>query len=106
MKSLWVATLLTATTLAAAPADFAGTWKVKYQGPPMTGPKTIGSMILAFTVEGDRVTGIAHLGLWPGVAPIADGKIDGDRISFTARGYLSSSTGIPTCRLEGTLSGG
>lgn len=106
MGSIWVATLLTATSLAVAPADFAGTWKVKYGGPPMTGPKTIGSMILAFTVDGDRVTGMAHIGSWPGVAPIANGKVAGDQISFTARGYLSSTTGIPTCRLEGTLSDG
>ena len=106
MRSIWVATLLTATSLAAAPADFAGTWKVKYAGPPMTGPKTIGSMILAFTVDGDRITGMAHIGSWPGIAPIANGNVDGDRISVTARGYLSSTTGIPTCRLEGTLSRG
>ena len=106
MKLLWVATLLTAASLAAAPADFAGTWKVKYTGPPMTGPKTIGSMILALTVNIGRVTGIAHIGSWPGIAPVANGTVHGDRISFTARGYLSSTTGIPTCRLEGTLSGG
>jgi hypothetical protein len=106
MRSIWVATLLTATSLAAVPVEFAGTWKVRYSGPPMTGPKTIGSMILAYTVDGDRVTGIAHIGSWPGVAPIANGKVDGGQISFTARGYLSSTTGIPTCRLEGTLSGG
>ena len=103
---IWLATLLTATCLAAAPADFAGTWRVKYIGPPMSGPKTIGSMILAFTVDGDHVNGIAHIGSWPGFAPIANGKVEGDQISFTARGYLSSTTGIPTCRLEGTLSGG
>ena len=106
MKSIWVTTLLTATSLAAAPADFAGTWKVKYAGPPRTGPKTIGSMIFAIAIDRDRVSGMAHIGVWPGVAPIADGKVEGDRISFTARGYLSSTSGIPTCLLEGTMSGG
>jgi hypothetical protein len=105
MKSIWLAAFLTTTSLAAATADFAGTWKVDYAGPPRTGPKTIGSMVLAFTVDGERVTGIAQIGSWPGVAPI-NGRADGDQISFTARGYLSSTTGIPTCRLEGTLSGG
>jgi hypothetical protein len=99
MRSIRVATLLTGTGLAAAPADFAGTWKVKYAGPPGTGPKTIGSMILAFTVDGDRVTGIAHIGVWLGVAPITNGKVEGAQISFTAMGYLSSTTGIPTFRL-------
>jgi len=106
MTSIWVATLLTAATLAAAPADFAGNWKVKYAGPPMTGPKTIGSMILALNVDDDRVTGMVQLGAWPGVAPVTDGKIDGDKISFTARGYLTSTTGIPTCKIEGVLSKG
>ena len=106
MKYGWVATLLMAGSLAAAPADFAGTWKIEYAGPPKTGPKTIGSVILSFLVDRDRVTGIAQIGSWPGVAPIANGKVEGDRISFTARGYLSSTTGIPTCLLEGTLSGG
>ena len=106
MNLIGVMTVLTATSLAAAPADFAGTWKVKYAGPPMSGPKTIGEMIFAITVSGNHVMGMAHLGVWPGVALIADGKVKGDRISFTARGYLSSTTGIPTCLLEGTMSEG
>ncbi len=106
MKAIWVTILLTASSLAAAPADFAGTWKVKYAGPPKTGPKTIGEMIFAVTVDGDHVSGMAEIGAWPGFAPIADGKVEGDRISFTTRGYLSSTTGIPTCLLEGTMSGG
>lgn len=106
MKSIWITTLLTATSLAAAPADFAGTWKVKYAGRPDTGPKTIGSMIFAITIDGDHLSGMAHIGVWPGVAPIAAGKVVGDRIAFTARGYLSSTSGIPTCLLEGMMSGG
>jgi len=106
MKSIWVAALLTASSLGAAPADFAGTWKVEYTGSPGTGPKTVGSMILALTVDGEHVSGVAHIGSWPGIAPIANGTIQGDRISFTARGYLSSTTGIPMCLMEGTLSGG
>ena len=106
MKWISIAALLTASGLAAAPADFAGTWNVKYVGAPRTGPKTIGSMILALKVDGDRVTGIVHIGSWPGIAPISDGVVTDDQISFTARGYLSSTTGIPTCLLEGTLRGG
>jgi hypothetical protein len=106
MKSIWITTLLAATSMAAAPADFAGTWKVEYAGPPHSGPKTIGSMIFAITIDGDHLSGMANIGAWPGVAPISDGDVQGDRISFTARGYLSSTTGVPTCRLEGMLSGG
>jgi hypothetical protein len=42
---------------------------------------------------------------WPGDAPIADGKVDGDRITFTATGRLTSTTGIPTCRFVVTVHG-
>jgi hypothetical protein len=105
MKSILVAVFVAAIPLAAPAADFAGTWKVTYAGSPRTGPKTIGSMIFDFKSDGDKVTGLAHIGTWPGFAPIADGKMDGDHISFTATGYLPSTTGTPTCRLEGTLSG-
>ena len=106
MKSVCLTMLLAAGSLAAASADFAGNWKVKYTGPPMTGPKTIGSMIFTFRVDNGKVTGLAHIGSWPGLAPIADGKVDGERISFNATGHLPSTTGIPTCHFEGTLSDG
>ena len=105
MKTVCIMVLV-AGTLAAAPSDFAGTWKVRYAGAPNTGPKTIGSMIFDFQIDGRRVSGLARIGPWPGDAPIADGRVDGDQISFTATGHLTSTTGIPTFRLEGTLSGG
>ncbi len=106
MKSLCMLLLFARAILGAVPADFTGTWKVKYAGPPNTGPKTIGSMIFDFKVDAGKVTGMARIGSWPGYAPIADGKIDGDRISFTATGHLPSTTGVPTCLLNGNLSGG
>jgi hypothetical protein len=106
MKSICIAALFAAATLAAAPADFAGTWKVKFEGPPREGPKTIGSMIFDFKINAARVTGMAHIGSWPGLAPIADGIVDGNHLSFTATGRLPSTTGIPTCQFEATLSGG
>src|SRR5215469_10584031 len=105
MKSILVTVLMAAIPVAASAADFAGTWKVTYAGAPQTGPKTIGSMIFDFKINGAKVVGLAHIGVWPGLAPVAEGKVDGDRISFTATGYLPSTTGTPTCRLEGTLSG-
>jgi hypothetical protein len=90
----------------ASGADFAGTWKVTYAGAPSSGPKTIGSMIFDFKINGSELVGMAHIGVWPGLAPIAEGKVDGDHISFAATGYSTSTTGTPTCRVEGTLSGG
>jgi hypothetical protein len=105
MKSILMAVFVAVIPLAAPAADFAGTWKVTYAGVPQNGPKTIGSMIFDFKIDGDKVAGLAHIGTWPGFAPIAEGRTDGDHISFTATGYLPSTTGTPTCRLEGTLSG-
>ena len=57
-------------------------------------------------VDGDVVTGTVHIGPWPGDAPIADGKVDGDRITFTATGSLSSTTGIPTCQFAADVHNG
>jgi hypothetical protein len=105
MKSILATVFVAAIPVVASAADFAGTWEVTYFGAPQTGPKTIGSMIFDFKIDDGKVAGLAHIGSWPGLAPIAQGKMDGDHISFTATGYLPSSTGIPTCLLEGTLSG-
>jgi hypothetical protein len=102
--------ILSAVFVAAIPAfgsgaDFTGTWKVTYAGAAFSEPKTIGSMIFDFKINGDEVVGLAHIGAWPGIAPIAEGKVDSEHISFTATGYLPSTTGIPTYRIDGTLSG-
>jgi hypothetical protein len=103
---VFAAAILAATTMAAAtPADVSGTWKVVYDADPKTGPKTVGSMILDLKVVGDTVTGTARIGVWPGEAPIEDGKIEGDRITFTATGHLGSTTGIPTCKFDITIQG-
>ena len=85
MKYIWLAALFVGTALTAVPADFAETWKLRFTGP--------------------TVTGTARIGVWPGDAPITDGKVDGDHLTFTATGHLSSTTGIPTCQLDATLHG-
>lgn len=105
MKSILAVVLVAAIPAAASAADFAGTWKVTYAGARQAAPKTIGSMIFDFKMNGSEVVGLAHVGVWPGLAPIAEGKVYGDHISFTATGYMPSTTGTPTCRIEGTLSG-
>jgi hypothetical protein len=68
MKYFWLAVLFVGTALTAAPADFAGTWKLRFTGP--NAPKTIGSIILDLKIEGNAVTGTARIGVWPGDAPI------------------------------------
>ena len=103
MKYICLAVLFAGTALTAAPADFAGTWKLRFTGP--NAPKTIGSIILDLKIEGNAVTGTARIGVWPGDAPITDGKVDGDHLTFTATGHLSSTTGIPTCQLDARLHG-
>jgi len=97
-------TLLVAAVAFAAPEDVAGIWKLEYSGPG-TGPRTVVSIILDLKVDGTLVSGTAHIGSWPGDAPIVDAKLDGDRITFTATGHLDSTTGIPTCQFVATLRG-
>jgi len=102
---LSVAFLSIATVMTAAPIDASGRWKLVYAGPKEEELKTIGSMVLDITAVKDDLTGTARIGSWPGEAPISDGKVDGDRITFTATGHLSSTTGIPTCQFVGTVEG-
>lgn len=91
--------------LIAAPAGVNSKWKVNYKGDIKTAPKTVKSILLDLNIEGDTVTGTVNIGNWPGEAPIADGKIEGDQITFTATGHLNSTTGIPTCAFVVTLQG-
>lgn len=105
MKLAWLAVLFANAALAASPVDILGTWNLRYAGPPGTGFKTLGSIAFDLNVKGDEVTGTAHLSSWPGDAPIAGGKIDGEHITFTATGTRSSTTGIPTCQFDVTVHG-
>ncbi len=60
-------------------ADITGTWTAVFGSP---GPKAVSEVILHLTAEGERLRGNAHLGSL-GKAAVVDGKVDGDRISFT-----------------------
>jgi hypothetical protein len=99
------AVLVFAATLVASPADIAGTWKVKSNWPEGPGLKTVGAIILDLRRSGTTITGTAQIGSLPGLAPIAAGRIDGDRVIFDATGHLDSTTGIPTCHFEATVVG-
>jgi hypothetical protein len=105
MQSRWLLILLATASLTESPEDIAGKWKVSFAGPSGHAPKTVGAIVLDLKVDGDRVTGSVRIGVWPGEAPIADGKFDGDRIRFTATGHLGSTTGIPTCDFVVTVHG-
>jgi hypothetical protein len=53
------------------------------------------------------------MGAWPGVAPLIDGKIEGDRISFTVIGKsawwsksaMGESSGLPKLTFTGRVQG-
>jgi len=82
--------------------DVDGNWTVKYVGGPVM--KTIGGAEFEFKADGDKLTGIANVGMgWPGKAPISNGKIDGDRISFMVYGKQWSSSGYPKMHFVGTI---
>jgi len=89
----------------AVAADVTGHWKVTYSGPE-AGPKTVGSIVLDLKGgDGSPVTGTVKIGVWPGGAPIAEARMEGDHLTFTATGVLGSTTGIPTCRIDATIKG-
>lgn len=81
-----------------------GKWVVEFvSGLQM---KTIGGADFIFKVAGNELTGSANIGYgWPGKAPISDGRIDGERISFTVQGRHWSSTGYPKMRFSGIAHG-
>ena len=92
-------------SVAAAPKDLAGTWNTHWVGRIGSRPKMIGSMRIEFKIDGNGLTGIAHMAGWPGDCPITDVKLEDGRISFTATGRSPSSTGIPVMRFEGEIHG-
>ncbi len=103
MKSLlWTLLLLAGIAASASAADIAGSWRVDYvSGVAM---QTIGSAEFEFEVEGNQLTGTAHIGVgWPGTAPVTEGSIDGNRISFLVVGQSPSSDGYPKMRFTGTV---
>lgn len=106
--------LSAAASLHAAANDFAGTWKAVFTGPAGERPKMVSEMIFNFNVDGNNVTGDAHMAAWPGDAEILSGKIDADRITWTVIGKLPwtstyrgvTTSGYPKLVFDGTLKDG
>jgi hypothetical protein len=101
---LWVLFLLAGLAANASADDITGSWKVIFvRGVAW---QTIGDADFDFKVEGNKLSGAAHIGVgWPGTAPISEGTIEGDRISFLVLGQQPSSDGYPKMRFEGTVHG-
>jgi hypothetical protein len=115
MKWMRLAVVLSAAVfLNAAANDFSGTWKAVFTGPIEERPKMVSEMVFNFKVDGSKVTGTAHMAAWPGDAEISNGKIDGDRITFTVIGKLPwtagsggvITSGYPKLVFDGSLDGG
>lgn len=71
----WLLVLIAACALTASAADVAGTWKASFETPNGTSESTF-----TFKVDGDKLTG--NVSSQMGEAPISEGKVDGDNISF------------------------
>jgi hypothetical protein len=106
--------LLATLSLKASANDLNGTWKAVFIGPIGERPKMVSEMVFTFQVDGNKLTGDAHIANWPGDVPISDGKIDGDRISFMVIGKLPwtsryghgpTTSGYPKLVFNGTMSG-
>jgi hypothetical protein len=69
--------LLAVSALAAMAADVAGTWKATADGPNGTMERTF-----VFKVDGNRLSGETTSTML-GKSTLADGKVDGDNLSFT-----------------------
>lgn len=115
MKCIRLVLLLSAAiSLHAAANDFTGAWKAVFTGPVGERPKTQSEWVFNLTADSSQVTGVAHMGAWPGDAPISNGKIDGGHITFTVIGkvpYRATNgvvvtTGYPKLVFDGVLKGG
>ncbi len=105
-RSILIVCLIGGTASFGSPIDPSGKWKVSFSGPKsVDGPKTVGSILLDLKVDGNTVIGVVTIGAWPGEAPITNGKLEGNRITFTATGNRTSTTGIPTCKFDVTVQG-
>jgi hypothetical protein len=71
----WLCALIAVFALTAWAADIAGTWKASVETPNGNFESTF-----TFKVEGGKLTGTVKSQM--GEAPISEGKIDGDKISF------------------------
>lgn len=75
-------------TAADAPTD--GVWKAVFTGDSGAQPKMVSEIFFDVTAHGNSLTGTVHAAYWPGDAPISDGVIDGNRVSFAMVGSSPS----------------
>lgn len=116
MRFLIAAVLLAAVAATvAAQSTLTGVWRtVATPGQPGARiPLTFnGEVLLDLRADGTKLTGTVTIGdNWPGSAPIADGKIEENRFSFTWTGLSPSRSGpaltpnYPHLTFTGTVDG-
>ena len=106
--------LIAAAAFGACAADLSGDWKAVFTGPPSEWPKTVSEMTFHLAMEGERLTGTAHMGSFPGDGPVTDGWIDGDRFGFTVvtpnrwwnSGPPRAASGFPKLVFSGAIEEG
>jgi len=100
----------TAAALHGPSNDIGGVWKAVFIGDLGERPKMVSEIIFNLNSSGNALTGTVHAAYWPGDAAVSDGKIDGDRITFTMTGHLpAGSNGVtyyPKLCFTGVRSGG
>lgn len=105
----WSIALLLAASLSAVAGGIDGVWTAEFTDPPGRQPITVDKAVFEIRQEGNKLAGTAHLGSWPGDAPITDGKIEGRQFSFTVVGdspwRSNAGVGYPKIEFTGTIEG-
>jgi hypothetical protein len=114
MKFARLLILFSALVTAVSAADANGKWTLKFLGDPGKMPKTVAEINLDLKSDGKVLTGVTQAGSWPGEMIINDGKVDGNRISFSVVGKSpwqasspqhGKSSGYPRLTFKGTIEG-
>ena len=85
MKSLLAIPVLLVCAFTLAAADISGTWKAAIETPNGPFETTFG-----FKADGDNLSGSTS-NMFMQNAPISDGKVDGDQISFVVTGAFNGN---------------
>ncbi len=89
----------------ASDSDATGKWHTWFVGPFGLRPKMFAGVDLDLQLSHGRLTGSAHMGNWPGDAPISDAYYAAGHFTFTVTGRLPSSSGYPKVQFGGTIHG-
>jgi hypothetical protein len=87
----------------------AGVWKAVFTGDLGERPKMVSEIVFALDSTDDALTGTVHAAYWPGDGAVANGKVEGDRVSFTMTGkspfQANGVTGYPKLCFSGVRHG-